>query len=157
MLFLILSLLNCAAAVPHTAFELLPYDPVARSDAMHVTANGKARFTVLTPRVLRLEYSASGRFEDRPTAAVVNRRTPFVPSSAVNGSVMRLQTDALELRFDTSQPFSAHSLNITSRLGAFKPWHYTRAQAAGTWQLGHIAFVGAESYILAIAFVGADC
>lgn len=50
------------------------FDPIARPEAT-ATAPG-ARFTVLTPRLLRLEYSANGRFEDRPSQAFWYRRQP---------------------------------------------------------------------------------
>lgn len=51
--------------------ELLPYNPVANAKAV-VTA-GNARFTVLTDRLIRMEYSSSGSFEDRATVAFLNR------------------------------------------------------------------------------------
>ena len=68
------------------AFELQPYEPAADPAAAVVV--GRARFTVLAPRLLRLEYSETGTFEDRPTLAFVNRKQP-VPEftwSAVAGT-----------------------------------------------------------------------
>ena len=43
--------------------ELLPYDPVANASA--IVVSGNARFTVLTARLIRMEWSANGAFEDR--------------------------------------------------------------------------------------------
>lgn len=34
---------------------------------------GKARFTVLTPRLVRMEWAEDSRFEDRATLGMVNR------------------------------------------------------------------------------------
>ena len=65
-------------------FELLPYKPVANASAVVITADGKVRFTVLTPSLIRCEWSPSGVFEDRPSLAVVNRNLP-VPSFSVRG------------------------------------------------------------------------
>ena len=36
----------------------------------------KYRFTVLSPRLIRLEYNKDGIFEDRPTSRVINRKFP---------------------------------------------------------------------------------
>jgi hypothetical protein len=53
--------------------ELLNYDPQANPKAMVVSGN--ARFTVLTPELIRIEYSTypGPKFEDRATVAFVNR------------------------------------------------------------------------------------
>ena len=40
---------------------------------------GNARFTVITPELIRIEYSEKGLFEDRPTFTVQNRVFDSVP------------------------------------------------------------------------------
>ena len=45
--------------------------PQCRPEA--VVAGDKYRFTVLTDRLIRMEYSESGVFEDRATQTVINR------------------------------------------------------------------------------------
>ena len=57
-------------------------NPMAHPDA--VVRSGKARFTVLTPEMIRIQYSDRALFEDRATFAIVNRRLP-VPE-AMRGS-----------------------------------------------------------------------
>lgn len=52
-------------------------NPVA--DPAAVVESGNARFTVLTSKMIRIEYSSTRQFEDRATFAIVNRRLP-VPS-----------------------------------------------------------------------------
>ena len=60
---------------------------VAKADRHNVqksaTANqvvvGKARFTLLTDRMVRCEWSEDGTFEDRPSLVFVNREMPDVP------------------------------------------------------------------------------
>ena len=47
-------------------------DPKADSRAMVVVGN--ARFTVLTPELIRMEWSEDGVFEDRATFTFVNRK-----------------------------------------------------------------------------------
>ena len=67
---LLLSLL-AVCAVAQNIPEPLNYHPEASSDA-NVLA-GKARFTVLTPRLVRMEWVEDASFEDRATLGVVNR------------------------------------------------------------------------------------
>lgn len=57
----------------------LPFNPIADSAAV-VTA-GNVRFTVLTSRLLRLEHSPTGAFEDRPSQALWFRRPPMLASA----------------------------------------------------------------------------
>ena len=63
---------------------------------------GNARFTVLTDRLLRLEWTPDGRFEDRASYAFPTRRGP-VPQFTVteeSGTTV-LDTGALRLRYRT--------------------------------------------------------
>ena len=66
----------------------------------------QARFSVLTPRTIRLEHSATATFEDRPSI-VFNQRNASVPlppcaNVATTGGLLTLRTTAgLELSFDT--------------------------------------------------------
>ena len=55
-------------------------NPVAPEAAQVI--EGNARFTILTDRLVRLEWAADGRFEDHATLAIVNRDLP-VPDFSV--------------------------------------------------------------------------
>lgn len=93
--------------------ELLPYDPVA--DPKAIVTSGNARFTVLTPYVIRMEYSTSRKFEDRATIAVLNRKLPvpqFTTSS--DSSYLYISTKYLKLQYRLGSSFSSSSLQITS-------------------------------------------
>ena len=70
------------------------------------------RITVLTSRLLRLEYQAQGRFEDRPTQTVVNRNfeTPDFTLQDRDGQ-LEIITEDLQLLYD-KKPFSASGLSI---------------------------------------------
>ncbi len=46
-----------------------------------VVVVGNARFTVLTPQLIRMEWSADGKFEDHASLVFINRRLP-VPKFA---------------------------------------------------------------------------
>src|SRR5262245_45642651 len=88
-------------------------DPVAGSRSVAVAGN--VRITVLTDRLVRLEYAADGEFEDRPSLAVVNRRFPAVPFEA-SERAGRLTVDTGAVRVvctDVGRPFSRSSLSAT--------------------------------------------
>lgn len=83
-------------------------DPVADPDA--IVVSGKMRFTVLTPQMIRIQYSATSKFEDRATFGIVNRRLP-VPAYTVedDGSYLYIRTSALTLRYKKgSRPVAAN-------------------------------------------------
>ena len=73
-------------------------NPKANDNA--TVTQGNARFTVLTPEMIRIEYSPSGQFEDRATFSVINRELP-VPkfSKTDDGEFLTITTDALSLRY----------------------------------------------------------
>ena len=74
------------------------WNPLADESA--VVVSGNARFTVLTPQMIRIQYSQKQLFEDRATFAVVNRRLP-VPSFTqdVEDGYLVIRTEALTLRY----------------------------------------------------------
>ena len=82
------------------------------------------RITVLTPSLLRLEYSEDGMFEDRPTQSVVNRNFPSVSFEArTDGTVLTIETERLLLRYD-QKPFSEKGLQIAIKEIDGAIWHY---------------------------------
>lgn len=78
------------------------------------TRAGMARFTVLTGRMIRMEWARDGKFEDRPTLAVVNRRTPAVRFRLEReGQTLHIRTDSLTLRYvDDGRVFHAGNLSV---------------------------------------------
>ena len=99
------------------------YDPVANPKA--VVVRKQARFTVLTPRVIRMEWSRDGTFEDHATLVFVNRRVP-VPAYTVSekDGWLRIETSNLHLAYRLdSGPFSADNLRIDFLMdGRWKTW-----------------------------------
>lgn len=97
--------------------------PLAHSDAQCVGAH--FRFTVLTHRLLRLEYSSQGRFEDRASQAVVARDFPSVPFSVRREEgVFTLETAALTLTYAEDLPFSPETLTIQLKGEPYSRWHF---------------------------------
>ena len=93
-----LAFLLCILPVMTDAAAQEGCDPLADSAAMVVS--GKVRFTVLTSRMIRIQYSNTSKFEDRATFAIVNRRLP-VPEYTVEeeGLYLYIRTEHLTLRY----------------------------------------------------------
>jgi alpha-glucosidase (family GH31 glycosyl hydrolase) len=88
-------------------------DPVA--DRRAVVVSGKARFTVLTPQLVRMEWTDDGTFEDHASLMFINRRLP-VPQftrKSEDGWLV-LATSALTLRYrENGGMFTAENLQIS--------------------------------------------
>ena len=93
----ILMIIALATTTLATLAQTAP-DPVA--DPQAVVTSGRARFTVLTPQMIRIQYSTTSQFEDRATFAVLNRRLP-VPrfSTREADGYLYIETDSLQLRY----------------------------------------------------------
>jgi len=90
--------------------------PIVEHDAERgAVVCGAARFTVLTPAMIRLEWSPDGRFEDRPSYVFVNRYA-LAPSpySFMSGDEwLTLETEDLLLRYRRgADRFSSDTLSI---------------------------------------------
>jgi len=89
------------------------FDMHPRADERYVVKGEKYRFTVLTDRMLRLEYSENGVFEDRATRLAFNRcfDTPEYEVYEQDG-LLHIKTKHLHLTYDKKE-FSEIGLQIT--------------------------------------------
>ncbi len=97
-------------------------DPVASAQAQVIAGN--ARFTVLTDRLIRMEWSEKGVFEDNATLAIVNRNLP-VPkfTSTRNGDGVVIRTSAVTLTYKGGK-FAEDNLSVSFKLnGKTVTWH----------------------------------
>ena len=112
LLPLILTLLSVTANAQTGSSVPDKNDPQAQPAA--VVTCGNARFTVLTPRLIRMEWAADGIFEDRATLAVVNRNLDvpkFRTIRTKNG--VTINTSALTLQYKGPGRFSEKNLNVS--------------------------------------------
>ncbi len=113
-----------------------PGNPVAHPAA--VVISGKVRFTVLTARLLRLEYSETGQFEDRGSFAFPNRHAaPPAFKTLENEGALTIDTGGLLLTYSPGPgEFTAANLSITFRLNGqdvtWKPGLVNRRNLRGT-------------------------
>ena len=86
-------------------------DPVA--DERAVVVCGNARFTVLTSRLIRMEWSDDGKFEDNASLCFVNRRTD-VPEFKVkrSGNRVVIITDHLSFTYRCGEEFSSDNPRV---------------------------------------------
>jgi alpha-glucosidase len=90
---------------------------------------GNARFTVLTPELIRMEWAADGKFEDHASLVFLNRRlaVPKFEVSHANLSgvhVLEIRTDSLTLNYITTDgqtlkqtAFGPDNLHLMVKLG----------------------------------------
>ncbi|HEX8744281.1 MAG TPA: TIM-barrel domain-containing protein [Thermoleophilaceae bacterium] len=106
-----------AAVLALGALALAPQAAGAAVDGATI-GDGPARFQVLTPTLIRLEYAADGRFEDRTTLTAVNRglRAPF--TTRVSNGIRIIRTKRMTLRYRVgSGPFGAANVMALIRTG----------------------------------------
>src|ERR1019366_10624390 len=102
-------------------------NPVA--DPRAVVTLGNARFTVLTPELIRMEWAADGKFEDHASFVFLNRHMPvpdFEKTFANGFQKLTIKTSALTLTYSPSADgrFKPDNLSISLTVDG-KPvvWH----------------------------------
>ncbi len=90
----------------------LPFEPTPNPAA--VVLGPQVRFTVLTSRLIRMEYSPNDAFEDRPSQAFWFRRQPVPPFQVTQSpEQIEIMTEHLCLRYTPNRRgFTRHSLTI---------------------------------------------
>ncbi len=98
-------------------------NPVANRGA--VVEAGNARFTMLTPRMVRIEYSDKGVFEDQATFTVINRELP-VPTFSVadKDGAITISGDSLTLRYVKGSDPRKGAEALTVTLADGTQWYY---------------------------------
>jgi alpha-glucosidase (family GH31 glycosyl hydrolase) len=115
------------AAVVHaqTPNHTEVYNPVA--DLKAIVTVGHARFTVLTPQMIRLEWAADGKFEDHASLLFLDRHLPVPQFSTTKlGDGVEIRTEALDLKYTPVGPgkFDAQNLSVSLTLPSGSvTWH----------------------------------
>ncbi len=108
-------------------YERIRFRGRPRAHPAAVVVHGDVRFTVLTPRLVRLEWSEEGVFEDRASYAFPTRYSEAPPAFATaeaDGQLM-IDTGALRIRYRLgSGRFTADNLAIEYELnGTRHTWY----------------------------------
>jgi alpha-glucosidase (family GH31 glycosyl hydrolase) len=107
-----------AGAIADAGEDAAP--PAPSNDGQWIV--GRARFTVVTPTLVRLEYDPAGRFVDQPSYVAVEREARFHHATFTqDGAGAHLDTGRLRLTYvDDGRPFSA--ANLTGELEKGGAW-----------------------------------
>lgn len=94
------------------------------------------RFSILTSRLVRMEYSSDGFFEDRPTQTVINRNftTPYFTVYETE-KLLEIGTDWLSISYD-KKDFSIGGLSVKVRSesgGIYSTWRFSEPVTEGLW------------------------
>ncbi|HEY1358510.1 MAG TPA: TIM-barrel domain-containing protein [Thermoleophilaceae bacterium] len=81
--------------------------------------DGGARFEVISPTLIRLEYASDGRFENRPSMTAVGSRSRRVRLRVRRrAGILSIRTSRLSLRYRRgSGPFTPTNVTVSLRLG----------------------------------------
>jgi alpha-glucosidase (family GH31 glycosyl hydrolase) len=92
-----------------------------------VVKTGHARFSILTPRLIRMEWSPMGVFEDRASQAFWFRAQP-APAFEVkqDGKEWMIETEALRIHYMADLPFTKENLWVELKNFGQEPtlWHF---------------------------------
>ena len=103
--------------------------------AGNIIQGDRYRITVLTTRLIRLEYSEDGVFNDAATQTVLNRDFPeTVYQLKETEEELELRTEHLQLNYD-KQTFTSHGLSckcLGVKAAYFsRTWHYGEKEEKG--------------------------
>ena len=80
------------------------------------------RFTMLSPRLIRLEYNKNGHFEDRATSLVVNRTFSDFEFNVTNDEILlTITTEYFTLKYVKEKPISGNNIKVTIN-GTNREW-----------------------------------
>ena len=111
---------------------------VPRPDPRSVVIHRQARFTILTPHTIRLEWAADSIFEDRASLVAVNRSLPPPAfTKTISGTTLTISTGVITLTYrDDGRPFDSLNTRIVfsagSMRGAWVPDQLDTANLLGT-------------------------
>lgn len=99
----------------------------------NIVISGNARFTVLTERLVRLEYSLSGEFTDKASQTVFNRDFPKTEYSVFEDEYLSIETKYLKLKYLKGSPFNRDTVSIElKKFGNKWEWGSVAEQLKGT-------------------------
>ncbi len=97
--------------------------PKANENSMLIGKN--YRFTALTDRLIRLEYSVDGIFEDRASQVVFHRDFPQCEiKGEVCGGVLTAETKEIVITYTENEDFSAETLKIKLKNEPASEWAF---------------------------------
>lgn len=118
----------------------------AKANPSCIIKGKKYRFTVLSERLIRIEYSDNGVFIDSPTQLVLNRNF-VLPKFDVkqDSKYLEISTKYFSLAYTKESPITASSLRVSLN-GTEAMWYYGHPEVK-TYDASFVSFEGKEKYI----------
>ena len=101
------------------------YETRPLAEAGNVVIGEKYRFTILTPSLIRMEYSKQGIFEDRASQSVFFRDFPVnnFTKEITNGWI-KIETENLIVTYKENEAFAAETLGVKLKIEPASIWHF---------------------------------
>ncbi|RYX80228.1 DUF5110 domain-containing protein [bacterium] len=114
-----------------TAFVLLGSAAYAEAAPQNPVIVGQARFSVLTPNCIRIEYASNGKFLDTPSLFAANRKARFDGFKLEKGAKSTvIDTGAIRLSYSPDgKPLSPSNLTATIKDGSTNGVRWTPGAA----------------------------
>lgn len=91
----------------------------------NMVSGSKYRFTILTPSLIRMEYSKQGVFEDRASQSVFFRDFPENKfSTECSDGLLKIETENLIVTYKENEEFSADTLSVKLKIEPASIWHF---------------------------------
>lgn len=106
----------------------------AKANESNIIKGNKYRFTILSERLIRLEYNQDGIFEDRPTELVWFRDMPKVEYNIKqDNKILEITTKYFRLTYHKEKPFDSGKINQMKNLrvellNSDKIWYYNHPE-----------------------------
>lgn len=101
------------------------YEMRPRALAQNIVFGEKYRFTVLTPSLIRMEYSSQSVFEDRASQSVFYRDFPENKfSKETKAGWLKIETENLILTYKENEEFSADTLSVKLKIEPASTWNF---------------------------------
>lgn len=105
------------------------------ADPANLIQGRKYRLTILTPSLVRMEYSEQGIFENRASQSVFYRDfEPVEYTVCHDGDLLKIETEKLQITYKKEAVFTEQSLIFQLKTEPASCWHYGEAfeQLGGT-------------------------
>ena len=114
-------------------YNRFKWETNGKANNENIVVCGNARFTVLTDRLIRLEYALSGDFTDKASQFAFNRNFPKTDFSVFEGEYLTIETDYLRLKYLPDNVFNEKTVSIElKKYGNQWKWGTTPEQLKGT-------------------------
>lgn len=101
--------------------KYLEYNPKANPN--NIIQGKNYRITLLTSKLVRLEYSKNNKFEDSRTKMVLNRYFDDVKYSLIeDDDNLKIITDDITIRYDKKE-FSSYGLSVSLNEQKYHPYN----------------------------------